>query len=270
MPRKQKLPYTCPCCGYTTPQKSHMQKHLYMLLKPCPKQENVIDLTEEVKQHILNNRVYHIPKKTETQILIQQINNNQQINNFITRMDTFEKINKVIAKSNIELLPFDEQITQEYGDQISKFATIDANLVDVYMKTDNFIQLIDKLTLTDNIDTMNVVYHKTSNRLSIFESDEWETYPFDNGVRQLLDKIKLVFFDKYEEFLLDKLHLDDNLRERVTAKELLEEYYKFLVSFELRPFVFDEPRLLHYKDISVKIYDKVKHIKSTVNKHVCH
>jgi hypothetical protein len=114
---------------------------------------------------------------------------------------------------------------------------------------------------------LNVVYDKTPNRLSFYDSGEWETHPFDNGVKQLLDKVKFVFFDKYEEFLLEKNgQCEQSPRERITAKELLEEYYKFLVSFDLRPFVYDEPRLEHFKEFATKLYDKMKKGKSTMAK----
>ena len=42
--------YTCPCCGFRTRNKAHMRKHFYEKLKPCPKQVNVIDLTDEIKR----------------------------------------------------------------------------------------------------------------------------------------------------------------------------------------------------------------------------
>jgi hypothetical protein len=58
MPRKANTPYTCPCCGYYTTKKTHMYRHLYELLKPCRQTENELELTDAIKQHILNNRVY--------------------------------------------------------------------------------------------------------------------------------------------------------------------------------------------------------------------
>jgi 5-methylcytosine-specific restriction endonuclease McrA len=65
MPRKQKTPYTCPCCGYYTTKKTHMYRHLYELLKPCPQLENNTELTDEVKIYILKNRVLQ-PLKSQS------------------------------------------------------------------------------------------------------------------------------------------------------------------------------------------------------------
>lgn len=35
-----------------------MAKHLYDVVKPCPGLKSTIELTDEIKQHILDNRVY--------------------------------------------------------------------------------------------------------------------------------------------------------------------------------------------------------------------
>jgi hypothetical protein len=40
-----------------------MNKHLYQLKKPCPGTKIVIELTDEIKQHILDNRIYKIPEE---------------------------------------------------------------------------------------------------------------------------------------------------------------------------------------------------------------
>jgi hypothetical protein len=59
---KKKL-YSCIRCAYSTNQKTHMYKHLYQLKKTCPGIKNVIELTDEIKQHIMDNRIYKIPEE---------------------------------------------------------------------------------------------------------------------------------------------------------------------------------------------------------------
>lgn len=66
MPKKR-VNYECIRCGYETDSKSHMQKHLMQKIKPCPQTMNDIELTDEIKEYIINNRVYRIPK---TEILL--------------------------------------------------------------------------------------------------------------------------------------------------------------------------------------------------------
>ena len=64
--RTCKIPYCCIRCGYTTSQKPDIKKHLYDLKKPCPAIVNKIELTDEIKQDIIDNRVHHL--KIETKI----------------------------------------------------------------------------------------------------------------------------------------------------------------------------------------------------------
>ena len=260
MPRKQKSPYTCPCCGYFTPQKSHMHKHLYKLLKPCPKSENNIELTEEIKQHIMQNRIYHVPKKTQTQVLIQNINNIQQINNFVNKMDTIEKINTLTKKDETPLLTFNEQIKKDFDEEISICKEVEADLASLTLRKSDIINIIDKLTRSDTIDSNNVVYDKTPNTLSIYDNGSWKSYAFEQGVLQIIDDIKTYYLDNYEEFLLDKMSMNVTYpREKQKAKELLEEYYNFIVSFELRPLIVESsnPKFVNYNEQYYNIYRKV-------------
>lgn len=64
MPKKPK--YECIRCGYQTESKSHMQKHLLQKISPCPKLKNDIELTDDIKEFILKNRIYKITKQEIT------------------------------------------------------------------------------------------------------------------------------------------------------------------------------------------------------------
>ena len=57
--------YCCIRCGYETDSKSHMHKHLFLKNTPCPQTKNNIELTDEIKQYILDNRIYLIPPKVK-------------------------------------------------------------------------------------------------------------------------------------------------------------------------------------------------------------
>lgn len=56
---KYKDPYECPRCGYTTVQKGHMRGHFYNTKKQCPTTKSSIELTDEIKKHIVDFRVYN-------------------------------------------------------------------------------------------------------------------------------------------------------------------------------------------------------------------
>lgn len=55
-----KSKYECICCDYATHMKGDMRRHLYKSI-PCPKIKNDIDLTDDIREYILKNRIYRIP-----------------------------------------------------------------------------------------------------------------------------------------------------------------------------------------------------------------
>lgn len=54
--------YLCIRCGFNTKIKNDIRRHFYNLKKKCPAIKNNIELTDEIKEYILNNRIYFIPK----------------------------------------------------------------------------------------------------------------------------------------------------------------------------------------------------------------
>jgi hypothetical protein len=55
--------YQCVRCGYSTPRRDLIKKHFYKTVKPCLSCLNNIELTEEIKNSILLNRIYFIENK---------------------------------------------------------------------------------------------------------------------------------------------------------------------------------------------------------------
>jgi hypothetical protein len=56
------IPYTCIRCDYTTNEKRNMKRHLYDRKIKCQSRKNKIELSDEIKEEIMENRIYHIPK----------------------------------------------------------------------------------------------------------------------------------------------------------------------------------------------------------------
>lgn len=68
----QKINYTiykCPRCGYETKHKNFMRNHFYNLQKPCKGVINPMELTHEIKEHILVNSIWHPPPINTTNVL---------------------------------------------------------------------------------------------------------------------------------------------------------------------------------------------------------
>jgi hypothetical protein len=85
--------YTCYRCGHQTKGKNDMRKHLYNRKNDCPALSliNDIELTINIKEYILKNKVYHIPK----------IINNISRPNIINNIEEYHFIYMIRPKENV-------------------------------------------------------------------------------------------------------------------------------------------------------------------------
>jgi hypothetical protein len=58
--------YVCIRCGYETPYRTAMYAHFYKKKKQCPMLKNIVELTDDIKQHILDNFIYILPINPKT------------------------------------------------------------------------------------------------------------------------------------------------------------------------------------------------------------
>lgn len=229
--------YLCPRCGFTTNNRYNMKKHLYDLKKICPGTKNVITLTDEIKEHILENRIYKIVKETNNTVI--NINNNyQQINNIISNMNQLDKLNKYMQYKNIELVDIDETISDSFSTQVKKLKH--NKYKDYQLNLENIINLIDDITTINDIEKLNILYDDILNKLKIFCDGEWKSYLIEYGIKELIEKIKEYYLDAYECYIIRKIHdKSNNLRYINELKEALKEYYKFLAWFNIQPYIYE-------------------------------
>lgn len=140
MPKKQN--YECIRCGYQTDSKSHMQKHLFLKKKPCPQTKNLIELTDDIKNHILDNRIYIIPTPVKPPKVTNIITNN----NLIINMDTIDKLTKYTEYKQVEIVDFSDSVDMKMRDRADKFR-YDDSIIPMNVK---FISSIDFLTFKNN------------------------------------------------------------------------------------------------------------------------
>lgn len=227
--------YTCPRCGYNTKHRNDMKRHLYEKKKLCPGQCNDINLTDDIKNIVMSNRLYVIPKPFGTSTVINNYNN---VNNFIAGMDTIEKLQKYIKHKNIELIGFEQSIEDRYAKTVHRLEN-DAWKYGFELKKDDLFEVIDQVSKIHKLKTfedLNIVYDKTADKLKIFDG-EWEEMLLNRGVKKILQTIQSYYWDAYECFLLRKLYTDINCYNKQRLKEFLIEYYKFIGCFDVEPFV---------------------------------
>ena len=266
--------YSCPRCGYTTPHKPSMRKHLYCLQKQCPGQEKNINLTDEIKEVILQNRIWRPPiEPTVTQppviTLNQTINNYNQMLNYVNKMDVVDKITKYVQHRNIPLLGFEDQVEQTYSETIQKLE--EGRFNNFLLNEKDIIGIVDNLTQFTDVDQLNVIHDSVSDHIKMFQSGEWVSMFFDAGLDDLMLRVKCCYLDYYEAFLLKQLwNIAGYTRQVLT--ERLRDYYNFLVCFELDPYVKgicdgdilgDDKKTFDLEDnyygVYCKIRDNIKH-----------
>jgi hypothetical protein len=238
MPRHKREEYQCPCCAYTTPHKTNMRFHLYKLQKPCPKSFNNIELTDDIKQHIMNNRIYMVPKETP-QTINQTINNYNTINNFIANMDFVEKLSKYMSYNNMELIDYNDKVEAQYLRTRKRLEKDQCKYIYKLTNTE-LMEIVDEVSsiCNGNFEELNIHFEEKTKKLKIYNSGAWETVLQEVGVQEVIRGIKDNYLDMYECYLVRRLY-DDKIppNEKMSIKEHLFDYYKFMSCFKIDPFI---------------------------------
>lgn len=232
---KARDPYSCPRCGYSTALKADMRKHLYGLKQSCPGQRNKIVLTDDIKNEILESRIYQVRSDdSETSRTVVNVN----LNDAVIEMDFREKLQKVLLWNNDRLENFGDKIEQEHRAKIGKLDDRSYEYGYRIEKT-QFLDLIDKSIQIEgtNFNRMNVLYIKELNKIAIYHDDEWMLFLFDSGLNKIIEVIRNYFLESYEKYILYKIFVDKNVtaQEGNIYKNLLNEYYHFLSMFQVWP-----------------------------------
>lgn len=242
MPRKTKEPYLCPRCNYETRSRPDMKKHLYNLKKSCPGQVNDIELTEEIKQKILSNRVYTIEQQT-----IDKEGCTFNFNKYIFDMDTTDKLNRALEFSEANTINFGDKIESTYSAKIKKLEDRSYKYGFQLGHTD-FLEVVDKsvqLGSTIDLRGLNLLYINELNKIAIYHDDEWTHYLFDSGLNKIITIIRNYYLESYEKYILYKIFVDKEATaiECNTYKNQLNEYFQFLACFDIFPSSKDQDNL---------------------------
>jgi len=243
MARHKREPYMCPRCGYSVSIKSSMYKHLYCLKNECPGSTREIELTEEIKQSILKNRLYHVQDPVKLQN--QTVNNYNIINNIVANMDVFEKWKQLTTYKQINVLDFESKVEDTYMRNVKRLEN-DKFKHGFKLKDNDFLDIINTLTRViqgENKDSflefLNFMYDNKKKRIKVYSSEKWEEYLVDKGLAYLIDTIAGNYLETYECYLIRKIIGLEGVCPQDSCGYLacLEEYYKFIASFDVEPFV---------------------------------
>ncbi len=238
-------PYACIRCKYTTEEKYRMTNHLYKRKNECPGTRNDIELTDEIKEKILKNRKYIIPKPPKEEkptTIINNIQNNNTMNNYIKNMDSLEKINKYMNYNDLDLLSIEEDLENKFSARVDKLEgnkfkfgyDIDENrLFDI-------IEEICKIRRGD-FKKLNIVYDEKMKELNLFKSGSWETLILERGLKEVISLLQDFFLNYYEKYLIRNIYKETiNEHDKMKYREDLERHYKLLGCFDLPPYIKDK------------------------------
>lgn len=265
----KKKEYICPRCGYQTYYKSHIKDHLFGKKKLCPTSLHMIELTDEIKSHVLNFKVYHVPKSTSNQ---QTINNYNIMNNILSKMDVVDKINKYIEYKNIDLVDFEDKIEDKYAVSIAKLDNHKYN--NFSLEKDDFLNIVDTLTTIVDVGDCNIIYHDILKKILVREDGKWVDMLLDRGEDYIVNKIQLSYLDSYEAYLIRKMFSNDqnSCFIRQQTKEHIQNYYKFISCFNCEPYVKNKSdNVLLGEEFYSETYDieeELLHIYNNVQKHL--
>lgn len=188
-PRFKPNPYECYRCNYSTQEKYSMRVHLYGRKRPCPSTKHDIELTDDIKEAILNNRFYKPPtqetittnsksKKKVTNAIdtdapVSIVNNysqqiNQQNNIVVNTLNQYinqtnmlksllreqspsDKLEKIVQYDDISLTDFDDSVEERFEEEVDKLDDVDT-IDDHYrlaMTNDELLDIINKITSID-------------------------------------------------------------------------------------------------------------------------
>lgn len=209
--------------------------------KICPIHDNDIDLTDVIKQHILDNHFYRIPKPPKiAKIINNTINNNYNIANFVSNMVPMQKLNEYTKYKSIAITPFENVVDLMYEKEREE---LDNNTRRNYKITkDDIFNIIDSVTKIGEhkVGDFNIMYDPIIQKILINETDGWKEYLHVTGLKMIVKTIQEYFWNFYEFFLIRKTRSNDiKPQEKQECRELLSEYYTFLSGVDVEPHVKD-------------------------------
>lgn len=243
MPRTKHDDYKCPRCNYETSHKAKMRLHFYKRNKVCPATMHDIELTNEIKAFILENRVYHPSQTTGQKVINQTINNYNVLNSFVASLDNLSKINTFVSYKQLHTKTFDYSIDETYKKTKKK---LELGQGHHKIQQDDIFEIIDNVTRVNknSIEDFNILFDSDLNKLVVFDSGQWVEMFIASGLIHIVKTIQDYFLNAYECYLIRKVEkINITPFEREEIRLLLKAYFTFLASIGCEPFIINRPNV---------------------------
>ena len=156
------------------------------------------------------------------------------MNNYINSLDDMDKLVKYIDHKQIKLEDVETTIENKYSKEIDRLEN-DKYKYGFDLQQGDFVKIVDNVSKIENIEEMNILYEKEVNKIQIYSSF-WESFLEEEGLKRVIELIQDYYLYIYENYLIKKIHKKAiNLMQKNEYKELLEEYFRFIGSFNVKP-----------------------------------
>jgi hypothetical protein len=201
-----------------------MIDHLTKRKKPCPTVKNDIELTPEIKQHILDYRVYHIKKEVHAyKTLNQQINNYNIIVNAVNNMDVKRKVDMLTHYTETPLKSLEESVIEKSGEFVENGGREDA-----------FMDMVEFVLERHNISDYNLFYQKRKDTFSMYDGLDWADIYGPKIVQIVLLILQNNIWDDYELALVRKCDAHPSNHRAFMS---LDKLFAFYQAVNLIPFI---------------------------------
>lgn len=233
--------YQCPRCGYEIGHKQSMKYHLSRK-KICKPSLSDIELTEEIRKHVLDFKVCKSPPTVlnndkEKQNVYNINNQNNIFINFSSTSNDF--IKKYENYANVSRSSIESSINQNYQDQFNLYKKKPTAFIieEHAISNDDLLHVINKVSECNDGQIANVLFDENNHKYLVCGNDKAD---FEHGTlwettKRIVFYLKLCYLQDYEKYIVRNMvhHEEKNNY----CKFLLKEYYKFLFAFEQKPFI---------------------------------
>jgi hypothetical protein len=192
-----------------------------------------VELTDDIKQFVLDNRVYRPPPQPSVTTII---NHNTMVNNYIASLDTLSKLDMVLDHNNLRLKSLDDQLSDQFEERRERLESQPPLRKDMQLDVNELLKTIDVVSrVCNSLSEFNLMIDSKNNKLRMYNG-QWDEHLLDSGMTVLMYRIQEYYWDDYEEYLIKQIHLaPGGMWEANRCQELLMEYYKFLACFQVDP-----------------------------------
>lgn len=228
------MAYICARCSYTTKVKQNIEKH-FNRKRICANINDVV-LTDDIKQIVLKDKVYHKPTAVIQPTQITNITNNIQNNNNNTYNLNPETIEQLMLKLGRDMPNFIETKFFRRRRQNFLLHKDKEESRETCPKIPDFLEYIMEFLESERENNTFTLFIK-QHIMHLHDDDMWQNKPVNAGIKNVMQLLKALILDAYEICLVRQLK---HWKTKMDATENLRQYYSFIECFEIKPTFLEE------------------------------